>query len=74
MTSPSHIHTQDRVQPRNTNNHTYIKCLPGQNKTMIGIKYDKYVEEDFVEKSRSMVGDGGGMSENNSIYKCRVNQ
>ena len=29
MTSPSHPHTQARVQPRNTHNHTYIKlsCL-----------------------------------------------
>ena len=28
MTSPSHLHTQVRVQPRNTYNHTYIKfCL-----------------------------------------------
>ena len=26
-------HTQVRVQPRNTYNHTYLKCLPGQNKT-----------------------------------------
>ena len=32
-TSQSHPHTQVRVQPRNTYNHTYIKCLPGQNKT-----------------------------------------
>ena len=32
MTSPSH--TQTRVQPRNTYNHTYIKFLPGQNKTI----------------------------------------
>ena len=24
MTSPSHLHTQERVQPRNTYNHTYI--------------------------------------------------
>ena len=31
MTSPSHLHTQARVQPRNTYNHTYIKFLPGQN-------------------------------------------
>ena len=30
-TSQSHPHTQ--VQPRNTFNHTYIKFLPGQNKT-----------------------------------------
>ena len=34
MTSPSHRHTQARVQPRNTYNHTYIKFLPGQNKTI----------------------------------------
>ena len=33
MTSPSHPHTQPRVQPRNIYNHTYRKCLPGQNKT-----------------------------------------
>ena len=26
-------HTQVRVQPRNTYNHTYIKLLPGQSKT-----------------------------------------
>ena len=32
MTSTSHLHTQVRVQPRNTYNHTYIKFLPGQNK------------------------------------------
>ena len=32
MTSPSHLHTQAHVQPRNTYNHTYIKFLPGQNK------------------------------------------
>ena len=34
MTSPSHLHTQARVQPRNTYNHTYIKLLHGQNKTI----------------------------------------
>ena len=33
-TSPSHLHTQARVQPRNAYNHTYIKFLPGQNKTI----------------------------------------
>ena len=33
MTSPLHLHTQARVQPRNTYNHTYIKVLPGQNIT-----------------------------------------
>ena len=32
MTSPSH--TQARVQPRNTYNHTYTKFLPGQNQTI----------------------------------------
>ena len=32
-TSQSHPHTQVRVQSRNTYNHTYIKFLPGQNKT-----------------------------------------
>ena len=31
MASPSHLHTQARVQPRHTYNHTYIKFLPGQN-------------------------------------------
>ena len=31
MTSPSHLHTQARVQPRNTYNHTYIMFLAGQN-------------------------------------------
>ena len=31
-TSQSHPHTQVRVQPRNTYNHTYIKCLAGENK------------------------------------------
>ena len=31
--SQSHPHTQVRVQPRNTYNHTYTKFLPGQNKT-----------------------------------------
>ena len=30
MTSPSHLHTQSRVQPRNTYNHTYIKFLSKQ--------------------------------------------
>ena len=30
MTSPSHLHTQARVRPRNTYNHIYIKFLPGQ--------------------------------------------
>ena len=33
MTSQSHPHTQVRVQPRNTYNHTYIKFLSEQNKT-----------------------------------------
>ena len=33
MTSQSYPHTQVRVQPRNTYNHTYTKFLPGQNKT-----------------------------------------
>ena len=33
MTSQSHPHTQVRVQPRNTYNHTYTKFFPGQNKT-----------------------------------------
>ena len=32
-TSQSYPHTQVRVQPRNKYNHTYTKCLPGQNKT-----------------------------------------
>ena len=32
-TSQSHPHTEVRVQPRNIYNHTYIKLLPGQNKT-----------------------------------------
>ena len=32
VTLPSHIHTQARLQPRNTYNHTYIKFLHGQNK------------------------------------------
>ena len=31
MTSPSHLHTQARVQQRNTYNHTYIQFLSGQN-------------------------------------------
>ena len=34
MASPSHLDKQARVQPRNTYNHTYIKLLPGQNKTI----------------------------------------
>ena len=34
MTSPSHLHTQARVQQRNTCNHTYTKFFPGQNKTI----------------------------------------
>ena len=33
MQMTSHPHTQVRVQPRNTYNHTYTKFLPGQNKT-----------------------------------------
>ena len=33
-TSPSHLHTKTRLQPRNAYNHTYIKFLPGQNKTI----------------------------------------
>ena len=33
-TPPLHPHTHARVQPRNTYNHTYIKFLPGQNKTI----------------------------------------
>ena len=32
MTSPSYLHTQAQVQPRNTYNHTYIQFLPRQNK------------------------------------------
>ena len=32
-TSQSLPHTQVRMQPRNTYNHTYTKFLPGQNKT-----------------------------------------
>ena len=35
MTSPSHLHTQARVQPRNTYNYTYITFLHGQNKTIL---------------------------------------
>ena len=34
MTSPSHPHTQARVQPINIYNYTNIKVLPGQNKTI----------------------------------------
>ena len=34
MTLPSHLHTQARVQQINTYNHTYIKFLPGQIKTI----------------------------------------
>ena len=30
MTSPSHPHTQARVRPRNTYNHTYIRFMPGR--------------------------------------------
>ena len=33
MTSPSH--PQARVQPRNIYNHTYRKCLPGQNNLIL---------------------------------------
>ena len=32
MTSPSHLHTQARVQQRNTYNHTYINFLGGKTK------------------------------------------
>ena len=35
MTSLSHLYTQAQVQPRNIYNHTYIKFLPGQNKTIL---------------------------------------
>ena len=45
MTSPSHPHIQARVQPRNIYNHTYIKKIPGQNKTIsyqIQTKHDWY--------------------------------
>ena len=34
MTLPSHPHTQARLQPGNIYNHTYIKFVPGQNKTI----------------------------------------
>ena len=34
MTSPPHPHTQARVQPINIYNHTYMKFLHGQNKTI----------------------------------------
>ena len=34
MRSPSHLHIQAQVQHSNTYNHTYIKVLPGQNKTI----------------------------------------
>ena len=40
-TSQSHPHTQVRVQPRNTYNHTYIQFLPGQNKTTYLLNPDK---------------------------------
>ena len=33
-TLAQHMHTQARVQQRNTYKHTYIKFLPGQNKTI----------------------------------------
>ena len=33
-THTTSTHTQARMQPRNTYNHTYIKFLPGQNKTI----------------------------------------
>ena len=33
-TLPSHLHTQARMQQRNTYNHTYITCLPGQNNNL----------------------------------------
>ena len=48
MTSPSHLHTQSRAQPRNTYNHTYIKCLPGQNKTICANNhYNTQYEQSF---------------------------
>ena len=34
MTSLQHLHTQAPVHPINPYNHTYIKFLPGQNKTI----------------------------------------
>ena len=34
MTSPSHLHTQAQLQPRNTYSHTFMKFLPGHNKTI----------------------------------------
>ena len=39
MTSPSHLHTQARVQPGNTYNHTYIQFLPGQTITTSHFKH-----------------------------------
>ena len=35
MRSPSHPHTQARMEPRNIYNHTYIQFLPGQNNLII---------------------------------------
>ena len=40
MTSPSHLHTQARVQSRNTYNHTYIKFLP-EKKNNLTLNPDK---------------------------------
>ena len=41
MTSPSHPHTQARVQPINIYNHTYITFLPGQKQNNLILNWDK---------------------------------
>ena len=41
MKSPSHPHTQARVQPGNIYNHTYIQFLPGQKLNNLTLSPDK---------------------------------
>ena len=41
MTSPSHLHTQARVQPRNTYNHTYIKKFAWTKQNNLTLNPDK---------------------------------
>ena len=41
MTSPSHLHTQARVQQRNTYNHTYIKVFARTKQSNLTLNPDK---------------------------------
>ena len=55
MTSQSHTHTQARLQPRNIYNHTYIKFLPGQNKTIPDKTTCTLLTSDHAEYTSSLV-------------------